>query len=169
MSTNPLAKSKLSRIDQFLEIAGWGTIILIWGNTLFHYSHLPDKIPTHFNFAGDADSFGHKGMILLLPLIATLLFIKLNAVTKSPQKFNYPIPITENNAEKVYLYSSRMMRYLKFILVVIFNIIVFKTIEQAQGHSQGLGTWFLPLVLVLVLLPLLYFLVKIVSASNKSD
>ena len=157
---------KLASIDKFFEIIGWLAVVLIWGITLVNYSQLPDKIPTHFNFSGDADGFGHKATILLLPLIATILYIRLNTLIKSPHTFNYPFTITENNAEKVYFYSTRMLRYLKFILMVVFNIIVFRTIEQAEGNSQGLGIWFLPLVLCLIIIPVLYFLFKMISAKK---
>lgn len=166
MNTKTKSKIKRISIDNFFEIAGWFAVVLIWGITLVNFSQLPDKIPTHFNFSGDADGFGHKSTILLLPIIAIILYLRLNALVKSPHTFNYPFTVTENNVEKVYFYSTRMLRYLKFILMVVFNIIVFRTIEQAKGNSQGLGTWFLPLVLCLTIIPVLYFLIKMLSTKN---
>jgi hypothetical protein len=46
------------------------------------------------------------------------------------------------------------------MIVVIFGIITFKTIQNANGQADGLGVWFLPLALGLVFIPLAYFIVK---------
>jgi hypothetical protein len=59
-----------------------------------------------------------------------------------------------------------MLRYLKLVLVVVFGGIEFMTIQNATGKAAGLGAWFLPLTLLLVFLPLIYFVVKSVQAKK---
>jgi hypothetical protein len=53
-----------------------------------------------------------------------------------------------------------MIRFLKLILVLVFAGISFQTIQQANGTGEGLGLWFLPLTLVLIFVPLIYFVSK---------
>jgi hypothetical protein len=53
-----------------------------------------------------------------------------------------------------------MIRFLKFILVLVLAGISYQTIQQAKGIGEGLGVWFLPLTLVLIFMPLLYFMIK---------
>jgi uncharacterized membrane protein len=130
----------------------------IWTGT--SYSSLPDSIPTHFNAAGEADGFGRKASIVGLPVIATLLYIGLTLLNRVPHIFNFPTPVTEDNALKQYTNATRMIRYLKLILVFVFAGISYQTIQQANGTGEGLGIWFLPLTLVLVSMPLVYFVVK---------
>jgi hypothetical protein len=50
--------------------------------------------------------------------------------------------------------------------VVVFTGISFQTIQQANGKANGLGVWFLPLTLVLIFMPLIYFVIKSVQANN---
>ena len=124
------------------------------------YPSLPATIPTHFNYKGEADGFGRKASIVGLPLIATLLYIGLTLLNRVPHIFNFPTPVTPDNALRQYTNATRMIRYLKLILVLVFAGISFQTIQQANGTGEGLGLWFLPLTLVLIFMPLLYFVVK---------
>jgi len=128
--------------------------------TITNYIELPDIIPTHYNGAGEADGFGGKGNILTLPLVATILFIGLTVLNKFPHVFNYPTDITKQNALRQYTNATRLIRYLKLIVVIIFGLIAFKTIQNCSGQAHGLGVWFLPLTLGLIFIPLSYFIVK---------
>jgi len=53
-----------------------------------------------------------------------------------------------------------MIRFLKLIIMVIFGWIVFKTIQNENGNTDGLGTWFLPLTMALIFIPIIYFLIN---------
>jgi len=156
----PKLKIQLTPTDQIFELLGWGVLLALWVWTGTSYSSLPDTIPTHFNAAGEADGFGIKASIIGLPVIATLLYIGLTLLNSFPHSFNFPTPITQDNAHRQYTNATRMIRYLKLILVVVFAWISYQTIQQANGTGEGLGVWFLPLTLVLIFMPLLYFVIK---------
>ncbi len=152
--------------DKLVELLGWLILLALCTLTINHYSALPDTIPTHFNAAGEADGFGSKVSIIALPVIASVLFIGLTLLNRYPHSFNYPTAITQDNALRQYTLATRMLRYLKLVLLLVFGGIEFMTIQNATGKAAGLGVWFLPLTLVLVFLPLIYFVVKSVQ-SNK--
>ena len=156
----PKLKIQLSPTDKVLELLGWGVLLALWAWTGTSFSNLPDTIPTHFNAAGEADGFGSKASIIGLPVIATLLYIGLTLLNRVPHIFNFPTPVTEDNALKQYTNATRMIRYLKLILVFVFAGISYQTIQQANGTGEGLGLWFLPLTLVLIFVPLIYFVSK---------
>ena len=149
--------------DKLVDLLGWIILLALWALTITHYSTLPDTIPTHFNGAGEADGFGSKASIIGLPFIATLLFILLTILNRYPHIFNYPSPVTQDNALRLYTLATRMLRYLKLVLLVVFGGIGFMTVQHATGKAAGLGVWFLPLTLVLTFLPLIYFVVKSVQ------
>ena len=160
MKERPKIKIEHTATDMIFEIIGWLSIFAIWGLTITNYSKLPSIIPTHFNGAGQADGFGGKGNIQILPLVATILYVGLTILNKFPNIFNFPINITKDNALKQYTNATRLIRYLKLIIVIIFGIIAFKTIQNANGKTDGLGIWFLPLTLGLVFIPLTYYIIK---------
>lgn len=160
MEERPKIKLELTTPDKIFEIVGWVLIIVVWGLTITNYSNLPETIPIHYNGAGQADGFGGKATILILPLIATILFIALTVLNKFPHVFNYPTSITQDNAFRQYTNATRLIRYLKLIIVFIFGLIAFKTIQNANGEADGLGVWFLPLTMGLIFIPLIYFVSK---------
>ena len=153
-------KLELTATDKSLEIIGWVIVVIIWTLTITSYSKLPDIIPIHYNYAGQADGFGGKKNILGLPIVATILFVVMTILNRFPHIFNYPTNITENNALRQYTNATRLIRYLKLIIVVVFGLIIFKTIQNVNGQADGLGTCFLFLTLGLIFIPLIYFTVK---------
>lgn len=160
MNERPKIKLDLTTTDKTFEILGWVSILAIWILTITNYANLPDTIPIHYNGAGQADGFGGKGTILTLPLISTVLFVGMTILNRYPHTFNYPTNITADNALRQYTNATRMIRYLKFIIVVIFGLIALQTFRNVNGQTNGLGVWFLPLTLGLIFIPLTYFVVK---------
>ncbi|RKF41127.1 hypothetical protein BCY89_22195 [Sphingobacterium siyangense] len=165
MKNRPRIKLSLKAVDKVFELLGWLVVLLLWYVIAFHYSKLPEIVPVHYNAEGKVDKFGPKSILLMLPLIATVLYVAMTIVNRFPHLFNYPIKITEENALQQYTSATRLIRYLKFIVVVIFGIIAFKSIPNAAATSEGLGTWFLPFVLVSIFVPVIYFLIKSVKTA----
>ena len=160
MEVRPKIKLELTTADKAFELVGWLSIAAVWILTIKSYNNLPDTIPIHYNTLGQADGFGGKSNILTLPIIATILFVGMTILSKFPHIFNYPINITNENALSQYTNATRLIRYLKLILVILFGLIAFKTIQNANGQAVGLGVWFLPLTLGLIFIPLIYFIVQ---------
>ncbi len=160
MEKRPKIKLKLSPTDKIAEYMGWIMLSAVWILTLAYYKSLPDIIPVHYNAAGEADRHGEKWMIFTLPLIATLLYIGMTLLNKHPHIFNYPIPITKENAEKQYTFATRMTRYLKLVIVVIFGLIAFTTIRHAYDQEAKPGVWFLPVLLGMLATPIIYWLIR---------
>lgn len=156
----PKLKVQLTTTDKLLELLGWGVLLALWVWTGTSYSNLPDSIPTHFNAAGEADDYGRKASIFGLPVVASLLYIGLTLLNRVPHSFNFPTPVTQENALIQYTNATRMIRSLKLILVLVFSGISYQTIQQANGETDGLGVWFLPVTLGLIFLPLIYFVIK---------
>lgn len=166
MEERPKIKLELSLIDKTFEIIGWLLVISVWGLTITNYANLPETIPTHFNGVGQANEFAGKATILTLPLIATFLYVGLTILNKFPHIFNYPTNISQENALEQYTNATRMIRYLKLIIVAIFGLITFKTIQNANGQADGLGFWFSPMTLGLIFIPLIFFVIKSFKATK---
>lgn len=167
MKEKPNIKLELTIIDKTFEVLGWTSILAIWVLTIINYKNLPETIPIHFNIEGKPDSFGRKGTILILPLIATILFIAMTILNKFPHLFNYPTPITPKNAFQQYTNATRLIRFLKLIIVFVFGLIEFQTFRIVNGQSSELGVWFLPLTLGLIFIPITIYLITSFKPKQK--
>lgn len=163
MTDRPNIQPNLTATDTLLEIGGGLALVAIWLLIVLHYTELPNIIPIHYNAAGDADAFGAKTNILVLPIIASLLYFGLTALNKYPYIFNYPAAITKENALKQYTYATRLIRFLKLAIVFIFGCIVWTTIHYDTKNGNTLESWFLPVAVGLLFLPLMFYILKAVK------
>ncbi len=161
-----IPKIETTKTDKILEIIGLISVIGLWCMIIINYTKLPEIIPIHYNGMGEPDGFGKKSEVFVLPIIATIMFIGLTKLNKYPHIFNYPTKITKENAVKQYTNTTRMIRFLKLVIVFVFGLIAFQTIRYANGHTDGLGEWFLPTTMGLVFIPLIYFIAKSFKRNN---
>ena len=150
MESRPKIQLQLTTADRFVESLGWASLISLWAFILLNYSSLPETIATHFNISGQPDKYGSKGSILILPIIATVMFIGLTVLNRYPQIFNFPTALTAENAGRQYVNATRLIRYLKSVLVLVFGFIAYATMQTTDSHIQGIGVWFFPIMLVLI-------------------
>lgn len=169
MNNRPKIRVELRPTDKIIETLAWSFLLASWVLVLVNYPSLPDTVATHYNGTGQADRFIAKEMIFSLPLIVTILYIGLTLLNRFPHIFNYPIKITEENALTHYTKATRLVRYLKIILVTVSLLVALKTIENAYGHPDWIGAWFLPVLVVLIFLPLPYFLLKYRKETKTID
>jgi uncharacterized membrane protein len=161
----PNIKLPLTIFDKSVEVIGLIFLFFFWGFNWFHYSALPDVIPTHFGAGGEPDGFGSKVSILGLPVVGTILYLALSVFSRYPHKMNYSVAITEANAAVQYRIMTRMLRVLKVFLLLIFWALDYKTIQVALHWPDILGKWFLFLLFVLLFGPLFYFLIQLSKNS----
>lgn len=160
---NPLPEIplELTNKDNFLEVIGGVLLLTYWVYACLHYANLPEIIPIHYNALGEADGYGSKNSLFLLPAITSVLFLGITILNKYPHKFNYLVDITEENALRNYTLATRLLRVMKVIITIIFFLITFMTVRNAYGSSNGVGTWLLPTILAIIVIPSIYFLVQL--------
>ncbi len=159
----PRIKPDFNNADLLLEIFGWISLILIWLLVILKYSSLPGSIPTHFNAAGKVDNYGGKGTFFISPIIGTIMFVGMTILNRYPYVFNYPVKITGENAERQYTIATRLIRYIKFVIMGLSLVIEYKIFLTATGGSSGLGRWFLPVFLAVIFIPLIVAIVKAIE------
>ena len=113
----------LSPFDNIIENTGWFLLVFLWGFTIYAYFILPEIIPNHFNIEGQVDAVGTKIFIFVFPVLGTVVFFGLTFINQYPHIFNYPTSITAQNAEQQYRNATRLIRFLKSFIILIFSII----------------------------------------------
>lgn len=117
---------------------------------ILKWTSLPETIPIHFDVRGNADGWGSRAFLLFIPLLSIILFIGLSLLRKIPHKFNYPGPITAQNAARQYRAAISLLSWIKVELILLFGYLQWSIIQNAIGHSAGVGIWLLPVTLIVV-------------------
>ncbi len=146
----PKIKIPKTRFEIAFDAIGIIFYILIISYLATHYNALPDRVPSHFNALGEADSFGSKQILLILPAISGGLWVLMTVMEKSPHAFNY-LNLREDNIEAQYKNGRMMVNVLKNEIVLLFGAITYLTVQIATGVAAGLGELFLPIYLVVIL------------------
>lgn len=157
---NPEFKLKPKLIDNIVEFIGYSALLVLIIIPFYYYKILPEFIPIHFNEIGIPDSNTEKYGIFAFPIIGFILFIGLSIINKYPYLFNYPVEITEDNVERLYTHAIRTVRLLKVVIVLLFLKLVLSVVNISLGESDGLGSWFLPIFLISIFLPILVMVVQ---------
>ena len=90
----------------------------------------------------------------------------MTILNKFPHTYNYLTEITTENALKHYTDATRLIRYLKLNVVIVFGLILLQTIRNANGQADGLGVWFTPMTICFLFIPIAYYLIKSSQAKK---
>lgn len=133
--------------------------LFIWAVIVFAYLKLPDIVPTHFNYKGEADYYGGKGVLFFLPCIALVLTITFIALSSVPHVYNYPVKITESNAVKLYKQGMRLMLSITLMLNLMFlSLEIMMAISMANPQTH-IPVWQV-LIPVAIFLPVLFYYIR---------
>ncbi len=115
-------------------------LVLGWWCALASYPKLTETIPVHFGLSGEADGWGGRWMIFLMPVIATLiaavdwfLFMRLEGSPKMPAAMKLPLHL------------------MMLELTLLFSYITWRMSEVAFERAKGLGIWFLPVTMLAIM------------------
>lgn len=126
---------------------------MLLGPLLF-WSRLPDRIPGHYNGAGEIDRWADKWELLLLPVFGVLLYLFLS----------FCCWLVGEAARKGELPRSAYTWIAGTKLVVLGT---FAVIEWHSALARQLGTWLLPTDIALLAVLMTGFLISALRFARK--
>lgn len=163
----PVIELPITLTEIIFELAGITAIFSMIVILSKYWPGLPDIIPTHFGFSGKPDGWGGKESLLFLPMLGTFMYICMWFLSKYPHIYNYPVAITEENAPVQYLIGRKIINWTRTFVVILFGYIEWVSIQAAMGISPGLGPWFILVVLLFPIAPIIYYVIKARQGTNK--
>ncbi|HTS44925.1 MAG TPA: DUF1648 domain-containing protein [Puia sp.] len=169
MGKRPRLRPEPNQTDEIIELSGWIFVVILWGLSLYSYSTLPDRIPTHFDVVGMPDKWGSRNAFFVLPVVGTVVFIGLTILNRYPYLFNYPVTITNENALAQYTNATKMMRWLKLSLGLLWCLINRFTYSISEGKANRFNYWLLSIPVLMILIPTIYFTTKSIKMDKKTE
>src|SRR5690606_3689152 len=90
-------------------------------------------VPTHFNIRGEADAFASKSSVLWLALTMAIAQPLLAWVSTKPRIMNYPVRITEQNAQSLYREGERLIVWVSLFASVLYASTALAFVSTAGG------------------------------------
>ena len=102
-------------------------VLALLGSTLFviiMWPQIPDQIPTHYNFAGEADGYGGKGSLIFMMVLAWFMFILITVLMRFPNTWNMPVKVTAENKARLYSITRAMLEVIKMLVSLLFAVML---------------------------------------------
>ncbi len=144
---NMQAFAKLHRVSL---IIGALSIIL----PIIFWSKIPDRLPMHYNAAGEVDNWSDKSTLILLFFVIALLMGVMSIA----------VYLVKTNMESKYSKEAEKSEMrVAYPIVILMNMVVqlmFAYIMFCCVTCRKLGTLFLPIFLIATFAPLVYLIYK---------
>lgn len=163
MQSRPQIPMPKTKQEWLLDVLSIAALVLTAAYLFITWPDIPDRVPIHFNFAGEPDGWGHKAMIPVLLALGVLMFSGLTLLRKIPHRFNYPVQITERNAERSYRLSIQLLSWMKLEISLLFSGLLWEMTHAALGYENGIGQWLMPAALIGIFGTLIYYFARIVK------
>jgi uncharacterized membrane protein len=139
LKDRPAADYERGRTTAILRVLGPAIAMVGIVLILVGYVGLPATIPTHFGIAGEADSFGPRWSVLVLAGIWIVMQAGVALLAAHPRAFNYPLPVTSANAQRLYREGERMIVWLGVAVAATFAGISLSVFDAPGGPLTVLG------------------------------
>ncbi|WP_164668043.1 DUF1648 domain-containing protein [Virgibacillus doumboii] len=159
MKKHPKIKVPATKWEKLFNFLSVILLISLIVYVVMAYNSLPEKVPTHFNAQGEADDWGNKVTVLIMPGVALVSFIIMYFVTKAPHVYNYTVEITEENAPRLYPLARTFMATINFEMVAILSYIAWGMVQSAKSGT-GLGMSFIFFVIVVPVVTIIIFMIR---------
>ena len=136
------------------------SLLVIIGTTFYliaGWNSFPDRIPVHYNAAGEIDRWGGKGELIFLLVMMWILYIGITLIQRFPQIWNTGVQVTQENRERVYRILMYMLETLKLLMVAGLS---FLTVYGMTG--KNLPVWFLFVFMGALFADLIFWMVRLV-------
>ena len=149
-------KIKNSLADIIMEVLG---LVMLIGTPLYlviRWPSIPDKLPMHYNFAGEIDRWGGKGEVLFLVVMVWILYLMISLVEHFPSVWNTGVQVTLENRMRVYRTLKYMVKTLKLAMTLVFTFLIFNTVAGTPRPG-----WFTVVYVILIIGDLAFWLIRL--------
>lgn len=158
----------MRKILEIFGILALGTLAWITYAALYGPDHLPERVPTHFDAAGNANAWGSPAGILIMPVIAVVLYLLMSLVARFPGAFNYPVRVTQVNLPRLQAITLNMIAWIKVELVCLFAVLQWVFVRSARSGEGHLFPRVLPVFLVVIFGTVALHFVALFRAASRT-
>lgn len=150
-----------SKLQLFADLFCGAAIVGVLLFLILSWPDIPERIPMHYNFAGEVNSWGGKSSLWWLTGLMVLLCTMMKVCSFFPNTWNMPCKLTESNRERVLLATKNLLAMINVTMVLLFAYLII-----ASAGGEALNQWvFIPL-LVLVFVPIIFYFIYVKKISR---
>ncbi len=154
-----------------LEVACLGLLaVLFWisYSALNGSEPLPDRIPTHFNIAGQPNAWGSRDFLWFLPFVAAGLYLLLTVLGNIRfRRYNLPVPVTESNLPFIQGQTIVMVAWIKCEILCLMTCVQWSIVQSARNGTFRVSPLLIPIFLVAIFLTVGWQLTTLIRGAKQ--
>ena len=107
---------------------------------VIHWGDLPDRVPSHFNLAGEPDRWTGPYRLWFMPIFGALLYGVLTVLPRKGVRYNVPFGLDQSRPD-VRSQVEEMLTVLKAVILVGFAALHIQVVMIAMGLLRSPGPW----------------------------
>lgn len=159
-------------VDKRLKVIDFLITVIVIGIStflLFYWKHIPEQVPLHWNLAGEIDDYSDAGSYIML-VIMMYFFFAGHTITKIIPSFD----LKENLFGKELTHKVSKEKETEAINVLLGMLwacdllvqMIFAYIILCGVFLRNLGVWFLPLMMILLIVDFVWFFIRMMKIKN---
>jgi uncharacterized membrane protein len=125
---------------------------------------LPQRIPMHFDAAGNANAWGSPATLWLLPVFAVALYLFITLISLLPTGFKSAVNLSTENRARLEALTHQMVAWIKLELICLFIWIQWSILQSVQQGSESISPLAVPVFIVTVFATLGLYALAIIRA-----
>lgn len=155
-------KLKYTKFQIIAEIIAIFSLIGMFVYPFIMWGDMPDKIPMHYNGAGEITRLGSKYELIILSIVGVFLYLLITVVMFFPSIWNVPVTVTDKNKDRVYGCIRSMIVLLKAEIMASFLYLIYNSIQ-----AQPLSSDFLQIELTTIFGTLIFYIIRLIKVSKE--
>lgn len=156
-----IPKTKFHKIMERVNLTLFLCFLLSFGVAMVF---LPERIPMHFNAAGDITREGSKYELIIVLVLEIIINGILALVTRYPSIWNTPCTVNKENQEMAYQLTKDLLLWLQVCMQTIFILII-----AGVAFPNSNAIMFLWGVTGFIVILLVYYIVRLIHLNKKSN
>jgi uncharacterized membrane protein len=141
----------MRKLLEAFALTGLAAVVWLTYSALYGRGRLPDRVPTHFDGAGNPNGWGSPHALIIMPLIAASIYLLMTVAALFPSAFHYPVRSTPQALPRMQAITLDMLAWLKAEIVCLFAVLQWASIQSARTGYGHLFAAILPGVLIVIL------------------
>ena len=136
------------RKNFFDRIAEVLAVLILLAATIFvliNWKDMPELIPSHYDFKGQVDAYGGRGILIFTMVMGWVLVLSMIVISRFPSAWNTGVERTPANAAVVNRIIKDMLNVMEAGMAILFSYMM---IVPAMGIAMGV--WFMPVFLIII-------------------
>jgi uncharacterized membrane protein len=127
---------------------------------------LPERIPMHFDAAGNANGWGPPSALALLPVVAAGLYLLITVISLLPTGIRSKVTLTPESRERIQALTRQMLAWIKAEIVGLFLFIQWFILAGIKDGSNKIPAIPPPVLLVVIFATVGWHLVAVFRAMK---